>query len=1018
MIKRTLALFFAFSFIGLASFGVRAYLQMKIQDRPVFLPGLGEQLRVLRAGGIFAKGRELKDQDCFKHRNRCLCLSTLPHRFKKVFERPLFSLPRIFMAGSGQGFPIKIKGWSRCQGIAFEVRLRAEDVEVRPCSGGFIFRGCEGRRVKPGKFYALKEGEALYLPELHCRIRTSLFRAILPRRLGKRTRIFQVERKNLVVEVETEVRPLRASLSNSLTLPLGEGINIFHPLGKTFPLLPPYFFPPQRDSFLYLFLEKGYYSLKNGFYRAEGRGVLRKIGERTGDWGFFRREIERLNSAIGSGGILSHMPCWRAGPLLKLNWFYTVNPGAHWTSSPSLWEWRRAGKRGEWVCGPLWNPHFSGERKVYFKAIIKGPGQLKVEPPARGFLFLNGVLLGRGKVRLREGRNILGLQLRVEGMGKPQGKIMVYRDLQLKPTALEKAGLSRGRPPLQIIFNSSIPLLTVLRGNYEGKIIGLPTYLLIEPPLPLKIRIKGRLISVPLRETKNSLYSLRELQGDFALGDVVILKEGRLWVLSSPWKTSAGRENLIGWRDGNLIWGGEEHGEGETFFREGNLFLVGPGKNSEALRAILPYIKRSLTGRVKLTVRRDLQELAYALLKDRLMRLKERERRRAGGLLLEVRELEKRISRLRETYERTKDPAIAEEVLSLEEKLTENKYRLWKIKNPFYEGAVVVLNGDGAILASASYPPDGLNRGWWETYNVGSTFKVVDSVAFLSSASPLVKRLLRRFPFAGPGSENLKGKRLLTGRRINFDLRNFRGERVPPGVDFQQALAHSYNVYFAYIAMHLYRPLLEGREQVILPLDEMKRQFPLLSFAEALGFNSRFDLAPLPGAILSAPSVFPVNAYRMSEVAHYSIGQAGLRATPLQMALVALSVARGGVLPSPHLVEEISTEGEVLKFHKKEERVFSRRVAGRIEAAMKAVVERGTARYVFRDWPWRHEVYGKTGTAETSLYKDNSIFIGFLKHRGKILVFAVFLPRAGIGAREAAPLARDILEAYIKYLEK
>ncbi len=1018
MLKRTFALFFTFSLIGLASFGIRAYLQMKNQEKPVFIPGLGEELMILKARGIFVKGGKLKDQDCLKHRNQCLCLSTLPHRFKKVFERPLFSLPRIFMAGSGEEFPIKIKGWHRCQGVAFEVRRRAEDVEVRPCTGGIILRGCERKMVKPGRFYPLREGEVLYLPELHCRIRTSLFRASLPRRLGKITRIFQVERKNLVVEVERDARPLRASLKNSLTLPLKEGLNVFHPLTRTLPLLPPYFYPPQGDSFLYLFLEKGYYSLKNGFYKAEGKGVLRKIGERTGDWRFFEREIERLNSSIGSGGILSHMPCWRAGPLSELKWFYTVNPGGNWNRSASLWEWRKAEKKGEWVCGALWNPHFSGERRVYFKAIIKGPGQLEVNPPARGFLFLNGRILGRGEVELRDGRNILGLQLRVKGMGKPRGKITVSKELKLKPTALGKAGLSGEHPPLHLSFRPSIPLLTILGGDYKGKIIGLPTYLLIEPSLPLKIKIKGRELSIPLRETKNSLYSLRKLQGNFALGEVVILKEGKLWVLRSPWKTSAGRENLLNWRDGKLEWGGEEHGEGETFFRGENLFLVGLEKSSEALSSLLPYIKRSLTGKVRLTIRRDLQELAYALLKDRLLSLEESERRKSKELILKVQELEQRISRLRRTYEKTRDRVAAEKILNLETKLREKKYRLWKAKNPFYEGAIVVLNEDGAILASASYPPDGLNRGWGETYNVGSTFKVVDSVAFLSSNSPFVKRLLRRFPFSGPGSENLKGKRLLTGREINFDLRNFRGERIPRGVDFEEALAHSYNVYFAYIAMHLYPPLLKGKQQVVLPLAELRKEFPLLASAEALGFNSRFDLTPLPGAILSAVSTFPINTYRLSEIAHYSIGQAGLRATPLQMALVALSVAKGGLLPKPHLVEEISIRGKLLKFPKKEERVFSRRVARRIEAAMKAVVDRGTARYVFRGWPWRHEVFGKTGTAETSLYKDNSIFIGFLKHRGKILAFAVFLPRSGTGAKEAAPLARELLETYIKYLEK
>ncbi|GEM_PF-3115029 len=1018
MVKKFLTIFLLFSLAGMAAFGIRAYLQMRARERPYFVPEPREKIAAWKGREILLQGKRLKDQDCLAVGERCMCLSTLPHRFRKVLERPLASLPAYFAAGAGGKTPLRIEGWKRCGGTAFEVRKRGKRVEIRSCQRGYILQGCSRKPVKPGNYYPLKAGEVLYLPDPGVRIEIAIFRASLPRKVGKTTRIFRVERKNLVVEVEESVEPRRAFLKNSLTLPLRNGFNSFYPASATLPVLPPYYYTPQREVFLYLFLEGGYYSLKNGFYRAVAKGPLKRVGERTGDWKYFKGEINKLNSSIGNEGIFSRMPCWKAGSLSQFQWFYSATAGENWKFSSSLRGWTRAEKRGKWTCGPPWDPHFPGERTVYFKAVVQGPRAIEISPPPRGFLFLNGRVAGKGKADLSPGRNLLALRLKIKGMGKPDGKIRVSRDLKLKITAPGRAGVGVAPPTLHLRFRPSVPILSVLRGKYRGTAVGLPTYLLVEPSTPVRIRIDHDVVQIPLKETKTPFYTLRKIRGNFALGDVVILKGGELWVLNSPRQISAGGDNLLQWKGGQLFWGGEKYQEGETLSRGGEIFLVGTEERGEALNCLLPYISHTLKGRVKLTVRRDLQEISYSLLKDRLLRIREREERNTSALRAEISSLKRRLSRLKKIYEKTGERKGAEEILRLESLLEEKRYLLWKVKNPFYEGAVVILDENGAVLASASYPPDGLNRGWGETYNVGSTFKLVDSVAFLSSKSPTVKRLLRNFPFTGPGSENLKGKALLTGRRINFDLRNFRGERVPPGVDFESALAHSYNVYFAYIAMHLYPPLLEGREQVILPLNRLRKAFPLLGYAEALGFNSRFDLTPIPGAVLSAPSVFPINAYKLSEIAHYSIGQAGLRATALQMALVALSIARGGTLPRPFLVEEVKFQGKTVGFPRKEKRVFSEQVARRIEEAMKRVVTEGTARRAFGGWPWRDEVFGKTGTAETSLYRDNSMFVGYLKHRGRILAFAVFLPRSGTGSREAAPLARDVLESYIKYLEE
>jgi cell division protein FtsI/penicillin-binding protein 2 len=65
------------------------------------------------------------------------------------------------------------------------------------------------------------------------------------------------------------------------------------------------------------------------------------------------------------------------------------------------------------------------------------------------------------------------------------------------------------------------------------------------------------------------------------------------------------------------------------------------------------------------------------------------------------------------------------------------------------------------------------------------------------------------------------------------------------------------------------------------------------------------------------------------------------------------------------------------------------------------------------------EFYAKTGTAETELYKDNSLFIGFVRFQdGTPLIFSVIVPRSGIGARVAGKLTEDILKAIIEHDNK
>lgn len=59
-------------------------------------------------------------------------------------------------------------------------------------------------------------------------------------------------------------------------------------------------------------------------------------------------------------------------------------------------------------------------------------------------------------------------------------------------------------------------------------------------------------------------------------------------------------------------------------------------------------------------------------------------------------------------------------------------------------------------------------------------------------------------------------------------------------------------------------------------------------------------------------------------------------------------------------------------------------------------------------------VCGKTGTAQNPHGKDHSIFIAFAPKEKPQIAIAVYVENAGFGATYAAPVARLLIEKYLK----
>lgn len=149
-----------------------------------------------------------------------------------------------------------------------------------------------------------------------------------------------------------------------------------------------------------------------------------------------------------------------------------------------------------------------------------------------------------------------------------------------------------------------------------------------------------------------------------------------------------------------------------------------------------------------------------------------------------------------------------------------------------------------------------------------------------------------------------------------------------------------------------------------------------------------------------------------------SVGQGDLQATPLQVAVAYSALANNGTVVTPHLGKAIEDGNGVTI---QELRTKAQRKV-KIPAAYRDAIldglrgaanaEDGTSTDVFKDWPGKYTIYGKTGTAERQPNPDQSWYACFVKDGGRPIVVVVTVERGGFGAETAAPAARLILSEW------
>jgi len=186
-------------------------------------------------------------------------------------------------------------------------------------------------------------------------------------------------------------------------------------------------------------------------------------------------------------------------------------------------------------------------------------------------------------------------------------------------------------------------------------------------------------------------------------------------------------------------------------------------------------------------------------------------------------------------------------------------------------------------------------------------------------------------------------------------------------------------------------------------LAQTAREFDIFRPQDAPKVYGGFTDLPTEPSLLY---VDPGFLNRRAAVADTGFGQGQLSITPLQMAMIAATIANGGVMPQPYLVERITRPdgGTVMShFPHMLGRAMSSEIAARMRSNMRAGVAYGFGKAADAV-PGVH-VGGKSGTAEYGGPTTHAWFIAIAPVEDPRFAVAVMIENGGevssVGARAA-----------------
>ena len=300
-------------------------------------------------------------------------------------------------------------------------------------------------------------------------------------------------------------------------------------------------------------------------------------------------------------------------------------------------------------------------------------------------------------------------------------------------------------------------------------------------------------------------------------------------------------------------------------------------------------------------------------------------------------------------------------------------------------GYAKVLKTKGACGDSSAL----LNRATYGLYAPGSTFKMVTASAALDTGA-----------FTPTSGFNDPGYCVEYGKHVSNASNPDQTAETYGHVTLAQGFQHSINSVFCNVGKQI------GAKVI-------------LDYTKRFGFYSTPPLETpanqrLPSGLYKNNKLwFPKDPATEVDPGRLAFGQERLQVTPLQMLMVGATIANGGVVPRPYIVDRvIGHDGSVVTRTRASNlgRAIKPETASELNQMMVSVVQGGTG--TAAQIPGI-QVAGKTGTAETGVNKVYTAwFVSFAPANNPQVAVAVVLEKQlnGFGGAVSAPIAKAIMQ--------
>lgn len=280
-----------------------------------------------------------------------------------------------------------------------------------------------------------------------------------------------------------------------------------------------------------------------------------------------------------------------------------------------------------------------------------------------------------------------------------------------------------------------------------------------------------------------------------------------------------------------------------------------------------------------------------------------------------------------------------------------------------------------------------LNRAISELYPPGSTFKVVTSAAALRDGFNPDTRLTGAARFSFPG--------------IDYSLPNYGDQTCPGGeeVTLTQALQYSCNTAFADLTV-------DKMNDGAAALTETARRF---------GIDEAGPEIPMPTVQSTVGTI-----ENPTQLAQSSIGQYEVRLSPLENAMIAATVANGGVRMKPYLVDMLQS-ADLRTLHTERPTAINEPITSEQAAALTEMMIASERNTTGGGGPL--SIASKTGTAENSATEIADAtplawYIAFGPSANARIAVAVVVENGEdgvqtVGGTAAAPIGRAVIEAAV-----